>query len=58
MRGTGDEAVVFHRESAVTKQMRRDRLARRVKNVDYKYKLQQKQNGQLLCLRNQCKVLI
>jgi len=26
MRGTGDEAVVFHRESAVTKQMRLDRL--------------------------------
>jgi len=31
MQGAGDEAVVFHRESAATKQMRKDRLARKVK---------------------------
>ncbi len=36
MRGAGDEAVVFHRESAATKQMRLNRLARRVKSADDK----------------------
>jgi len=39
MRGTGDEAVVFHCESAATKQMRKDRLARRVKSADDKISL-------------------
>ncbi len=36
IRGAGDEAVVLHREYPVTKQMRKDRLARRVKSVDDK----------------------
>ncbi len=31
MQGTGNEAVVLHRECPVTKQVHRDRLARRVK---------------------------
>ena len=38
MRGTVNEAVVYHREFAVTKQMHRDLLAQRVKSVE-KYKL-------------------
>jgi len=38
MRGVKDEAVVLHRKSFATKQMRRDRLARRVKNADIKLK--------------------
>jgi hypothetical protein len=36
IQGAGDEAVVFHRESAATKKMRQDRLARRVKSADDK----------------------
>ncbi len=36
MQGAADEAVVFHRESAVTKQMRRDRLACKVKSANDK----------------------
>ena len=35
MRGVADEAVVAHRKSVTTKQMRQDQLAQRVKNVDY-----------------------
>jgi len=33
MRGAGCEAVVLHRECPATKQMQRDRLACKVKNV-------------------------
>ena len=36
MRGIANEAVVLHCELAITKQMRRDWLARRVKSADYK----------------------
>jgi len=36
MQGAGGEAVVLHCESAATKQMRQDRLARRVKSADNK----------------------
>jgi len=35
VRGVADEAVVVHCKSATTKQMRRVRLAQKVKNVDY-----------------------
>ncbi len=35
MVGTAGEAVVFHRESAVTTQMQQNRLARRGKNANY-----------------------
>jgi hypothetical protein len=35
MRGTKDEAVVIYHKSFVTKKMQQDRLARRVKDVDY-----------------------
>jgi len=39
MRGAEGEAVVFHRESAATKQLRKDRLAQRVKSADDKISL-------------------
>ncbi len=39
MQGTGYEAVVLHREYPVTKQMHRDRLARRVKKWRLKLKI-------------------
>ena len=38
MQGTGHAAVVLHRKCPVRKQIRPDRLARRVKNADIKMK--------------------
>jgi len=40
MRGAGHEAVAFHCECPATKQMRQDRLARRVKDARNKIKIQ------------------
>jgi len=37
MRGTAHEVVVLHHECAVTKQMRQDRLACKVKNADNRF---------------------
>jgi len=38
MRGTAHEVVVLHHECDVTKQMRKDRLALKVKNADIEEK--------------------
>ena len=38
MQGTGHAAVILHRKCPVTKQMRQDRFACKVKNADIKEK--------------------
>jgi len=45
MRGTAYAAVVFHRKCPGAKQIRSDRLGRRLKNVDVKIKKSCFQNG-------------
>ena len=58
MRGAVHEAVLVHREWAATKQMRQYRLARRIKNSDIGYKLDNKQSDVRDIAKNHASKLI